>query len=427
LTPEVISALYLQVSCSPVFDDAGRLTGTVHVMRDITEMRRVAELLRKGQAEQLLVRDAAIDSIPIGVMILSATEPGAPIVYVNRAFEEITGYSKDDVLGRAPSFLRGPESAPAAIEQIEASLATGSSLLTELTNYKKDGTPFTGMIRVGSIRGVGGTITHYVMTVSDVTQMRNTEADYELQREELMHMARVGQLGELASSIAHEINQPLTAILSNAQAAQRFLAEEKPNLAEIIEILKDIAEDDKRAGEVIRRLRTLLKKRELQFERIDINELISETIELLRTDAVVRNKVIKLDLDSRVPTVRGDSVQLQQVLLNLITNGLDSMVESGPEARELRIRTAREGADWVVVSVKDSGLGIPENKMKLLFRPYFTTKSDGMGMGLPISRSIIEDHGGQILAENNPGRGATFYFTLPVYDEPPSGARPERG
>lgn len=275
------------------------------------------------------------------------------------------------------------------------------------------------------IIGTNGRLAGTVHVARDITAIKRAaeairKAEEERHREELLHLTRVGKLGELASSIAHEVNQPLAAILSNAQAAERFLTCDKPDLAEIRAILEDIVLDDRRAGEIIRKLRMLYKKKELEFERLDLNQLVRDTVELVNTDALMRSKVILLDLNARVAPVRGDPVQLQQVLLNLITNGLDAMVERGADARELRISTTPKSAGWVEVAVKDCGVGIPEGDMGRLFQHFFTTKPDGMGMGLPICHSIVEAHGGHLTVKNNRDRGVTVRFALPVYAEPAS-------
>lgn len=231
------------------------------------------------------------------------------------------------------------------------------------------------------------------------------------QREELLHVTRVGKLAEFVSSLAHEISQPLTAILSYAQAAQRMFAGREPGLQEI---LQNIINDNQRATEVIRRLRLLLKKNHPVFEPININALINDTITLIMTHVTVRHKVVKLELGSNLPSIQGDRIQLQQVLLNLISNSLEAMDECS-DSCEVRITTSRKDTDTIMVEVKDSGCGIPAENMKKLFSHFFTSKPDGLGMGLSISRSIIEQHGGRLEAKNNPDRGATFYFTIPVH------------
>ena len=242
------------------------------------------------------------------------------------------------------------------------------------------------------------------------TLMRNNELEILEQREELLHVTRVGKLAEFVSSLAHEISQPLTAILSYAQAAQRMLAEREP---EVGKILSYIVNDDQRATEVIKRLRSLLKKGVPEIKPLDINTIINDTVVLITTDAAVRNIFLKLELESDLPLIHGDRIQLQQVVLNLISNSFDALEGSQGE-REILISTKRLDTDTITVEVKDSGCGIPAQNMPKLFTHFFTSKPDGLGMGLSISRSIIEAHGGRLDAKNNPDRGATFYFTIPV-------------
>jgi two-component system, LuxR family, sensor kinase FixL len=216
----------------------------------------------------------------------------------------------------------------------------------------------------------------------------------------------------MAAALAHELNQPLTAILSNAHAGERYLAQAAPPLGEIREILQDVVGDARRAGEVIQRLRSLLRKDDTKFLALDINIVVREMAVLTHTEAVLRNLTVDLELASDLPPVRGDRVQLLQVLLNLVVNGMEAMGAQA-EGRRIEIRTAR-GAEAVRVAVRDEGPGIPPEMLKEIFETFYTTKLKGMGMGLAISRSIVEAHGGQLWAENNPDRGATFWFTLPI-------------
>jgi len=248
--------------------------------------------------------------------------------------------------------------------------------------------------------------------LDEQSQVRTKAMELEIQekREELLHVTRVGKLAEFVSSLAHEISQPLTAILSYSQAAQRMLTGREP---EIQKILSYIINDDQRAAEVIQRLRSLLKKSVPEMKLLDINALINETIVLIATDAAVRNDILKIELESNLPLVRGDRIQLQQVLLNLVSNSFDAL-ESSKTEREILIRTSLKDTDTIVVEVKDSGCGIPAQNIPKLFTRFFTSKPDGLGMGLSISRSIIEAHGGRLDVRNNPDRGATFYFTIPV-------------
>jgi len=239
-------------------------------------------------------------------------------------------------------------------------------------------------------------------------------------RQELTHISRVSALGELTASLAHELNQPLAAILNNAEVAQCLVEADVPNIAEVREILKDIVADDKRAADVIRRLRSLLKKDQPEQVPVDINDVVSELAEVIRHDVSVRNVPMSLELASGLPRVRGDRVQLQQVVLNMVLNGLEAMREPNGHDPALVIRTSRAGAASVAVAVEDSGTGIEMRDLDRMFQPLYTTKADGLGMGLAIARTIVDAHGGQLLASNNAGGGATFQFTLPVVAEPAS-------
>jgi signal transduction histidine kinase len=244
-------------------------------------------------------------------------------------------------------------------------------------------------------------------------RVERTRADAELRRkqDELAHVARVVTVGELTAALAHELNQPLAAIVSNAQATQRLLASDKPDLREVSEAVSDIAEDGKRAGEIIRRLRAFLRKNEAEQTRLNINEVVQEVVALLRGSAL-KELAIRCELAERLPPVSGDRVQLQQVILNLLVNASEATSGGDDDPREVVIRTSSNGSEMIEVSVQDFGGGLDETHKQDIFEPFFTTKPRGLGMGLPISRSIIEAHGGRLWATPNPQRGATFHFTL---------------
>jgi two-component system sensor kinase FixL len=244
---------------------------------------------------------------------------------------------------------------------------------------------------------------------------RQVELEAQRLRQEMAHIGRVSAMGELTASLAHELNQPLTAILNNAQVAQRFLAAEVVDVAEMREILNDIVADDKRAADVIRRLRLLLKKGDLEYVSLDLNEVVTEVARLVASDAAIRNVPMRVEEAAGLPRVRGDRVQLQQVVLNLVLNGLDAMREPGTSDRKsLVIRTFKDSAAVVGVAVQDTGPGIAEKSVDHIFDALYTTKADGIGMGLAIARTIVEAHGGRLTAQNNDDGGATFQFTLPV-------------
>ena len=240
------------------------------------------------------------------------------------------------------------------------------------------------------------------------------ELEIHKQRAELTHASRLAIGGELTASIAHEINQPLTAILANIGAADRFLQSKPPALDEIREILDDIRKDDVRATEIIQRIRALLRKRELLMSPLDLNEVVAEVVRMVSADARRRAVMLETDFSPAQIKVLGDQVHLQQVLLNLIFNGMDAMMHTPEAERHLLVRTSRNGDQNIMVSVTDAGHGILPETQTSIFESFFTTKEEGMGLGLGIARSIIKAHGGRIWAENNSSSGATFYFTLPA-------------
>jgi len=221
-------------------------------------------------------------------------------------------------------------------------------------------------------------------------------------------------MGELTASLAHELNQPLSAILSNAETAQDLLAADVIDLGMVREIVGDIIAEDKRAAAVIHRLRILLKKGEIEFVRLDVNEVVGEVAWLVKSDVLLRNVSMSLELSPELPSVLGDRVQLQQVVLNLVLNGLEAMRPPPAGPRTLVIRTFRDDAASVTVAVQDSGIGIDQTDPDRIFQPLYTTKPDGLGMGLAIARTIVDAHGGRLLAANNEGGGATVQFTLPA-------------
>jgi two-component system sensor kinase FixL len=209
------------------------------------------------------------------------------------------------------------------------------------------------------------------------------------------------------------LNQPLTAILSNAQAALRLLADESPNLEEVRDTLKDIVEDNRRASEVIQRLHLLLRKRETQHHPLDLNELVHETLKLAHTNLLSNGMTVRKELSHQLPAIHGDRVQLQQVLLNLVMNACSAMADCAPAGRSLTMRTARWHGGGAHVSVHDRGRGISPENLERIFEPFFTTRNEGLGLGLTICRAIVVAHGGKLWAENNRDGGASFHFTLP--------------
>jgi signal transduction histidine kinase len=246
-------------------------------------------------------------------------------------------------------------------------------------------------------------------------RLRQLEAD-------LAHINRVSMMGELTASIAHEVNQPLSGVVSNGSACLRWLAGDAPNLDEAREAARRIVRDGKRAGEVIARIRALTRRTEVPREKLNLNETVREVLVLIGDDAKRKNVTIRTQFADNVFPVSGDRVQLQQVLLNLAMNGIEAMSGVDERARELVITTRNIDPDQVQVTVEDSGIGLDPDTAGKIFDPFYTTKSGGMGMGLSISRSILQAHGGRLWATARNGAGTIFHFALPKYNEEPDAA-----
>jgi signal transduction histidine kinase/integral membrane sensor domain MASE1 len=368
-----------------------------------------------------LMKSAILSSLPTSVAVLDRR---GEIIVVNEnwtrfAREDATWDTGEGVGGNyldacRLAALKGVAHAAEALAGIESVLER--SRLSFAFDYAS-GTPpadrWFSMAVVPLDRPQGGAVVSH----TDVTERKRVEVEAQRSRQELAHFTRVSTMGELTASLAHELSQPLSGILTNAQAAQRFLAKSSPDLREVRAILSDIVDDDKRAGEVIQRLRDLLRKGELARDPLDLNALIRDVAKLLASDAVIRNVAFGLELHLDPIIVYGDRVQLQQVVLNLLLNAMDAMAD-GSGGRTILIRTEQAELDAVHVAVEDSGPGLAPEAEQQIFEPFYTTKPSGMGMGLSIARSIVQAHGGLIWATNNPVRGATFHLALPLSGAP---------
>jgi C4-dicarboxylate-specific signal transduction histidine kinase len=271
--------------------------------------------------------------------------------------------------------------------------------------------------RAQPVIGDEGKATAMTGAFADATLRKTAETEADMQRQEIAHLMRVSMLGELSGGLAHELTQPLTAILSNAQAGKILLAKGNKNLAEIGDIFDDIITEDDRAGEVIHRLRGLLKKGEVKYEAVDMNELITSTLRLLHSELIDRRISVDSDPADDLVQVRGDPVQLQQILLNLFMNAMDAMDGVAPARRTISVKTATTDEGGIVVRIADCGTGLPPSQEQSVFQPFFTTKKRGLGLGLSICASIVKLHGGTLSLQNNVSEGATAIFRLP----PPMG------
>ena len=385
------------------FDHNGKPVLMHGILFDITERQLAEERLR-------LVVDATATA-----MIMVNKE--GRITLINKQVETLFGYKRDELIDQ-PIEILVPERFRSGYEAFRHGYLCDPQPRPigagrELFGRRKDGTEVPIEIGLNPIHISNGLLV--LASIVDISERKLAELEAARQRHELAHLTRVASLGELSSSLAHELTHPLTAILSNAQAAQRFLADDDVDLNELREILGDIVAEDQRAGEVIHRLRLLLKKGEPQehCDDVDVNEVARDVLKLMRNDLINQNVTVDTDLAQNLPAIRGDRVQLQQVVLNLLLNACEAMTDSDSSKRQLLIASKLENGA-VRMSVTDRGGGIPEEKLEQVFERFFTTKKEGMGLGLSICRSIINEHEGKIWATKNADCGATFHFSLPI-------------
>ena len=370
--------------------------------------------LKKAEEKYRRIFDGALEGI-------FESSPGGKFLTANATLSKILGYDSPEELTSSIGDL-GREvwvNEHERQEYVQRLERQGVVLKHECQFRRRDGTSIWVSLSTRRATTPDGQ-TFYSGFVEDITGRTLIESETQRLREDLAHVTRVSTLGELTSSLAHEINQPLAAILSNAQAAQRFLSQDNPDMKEVTEILGDIIRDDNRAAEVIRKIRSLLKKEEARYELLSLNDVIEEILNVVRDDAALAAVSIEKEFDPSLPSVWGDRIQLQQVILNLVLNAAEAMKDSAHDSRRLTVTTMMKDGRFAEVSIRDSGPGIEENSAGRLFEPFYTTKSGGIGMGLAISQTIVRSHKGEIWAENSKDGGATFSFTVP-FD---SGVRP---
>jgi PAS domain S-box-containing protein len=383
----------------------------VGIAIDISARKKAEELLRESEERMTLAAEAA----NLGVWVRDLTRN---TIWASDQWRALFGFSPAERLDLEMLLQRIHPDDRDAIRLAMARANDGDGQYeVEFRVVLPDGR-MRWVVSRGQVEFNGGGKPVRVRGVSmDITTRKQAEADVSQQRAELAHLTRVTMLGELSGSMAHELNQPLTAILSNAQAAIRFLAHDNIDLNEVRDILKDIVEQDNRAGEVIRRLRLLLKKGEVRQQPLDLNDVVQEVLKLIRSDLVNHSVVAHTELATDLPPVKGDRVQLQQVLLNLVMNACDAMNGNSPADRQLVVRTELCADKNVRVSVADCGVGLAPDKLEQVFMPFYTTKPHGLGLGLSVCRTIITAHGGNLRAANGEARGAVFYFTIPSLEE----------
>ena len=381
--------------------------------RTPTLQKRIPRAAAKPLAPEVgeWLKAAALDVADDGIVISDASTPDAPIVYVSPSFERLVGYSADEILGTNCRMVQGPGTDPDTVRNIAIALQQGKVFQGEILNYRKDGTPFWNFLRIAPIRDAGGKVTHHVGTQSDVTELHLArEREHEIQHT-VAHASRVRTVAALGASLAHEVNQPLAAIVANAEAALRFL--DSGNAAEVRDALEAIAADARRAGEIILRANRLVRKQPAAAEPVDPVNTASEVLDFTRARLRHAGVKARLDAPGALPRVLGDPIQLYQALLNLVLNAIEAM-ESAPASaeRSLVVAVARE-KPGVRIRVSDTGPGADDEALARMFQTFHTTKARGTGLGLLVTRSLVEAHGGRLEVARNAGRGLTFTIHLP--------------
>ena len=377
------------------------------LITDIDDQKRAEEALRESEHESRLI----VDSIPGLIAVLDTSgeieRVSQPLLdYLGRSQEELRQWAVDDTIH--------PDDRPGYLQAFERAFATGDPVEYEAVRIRR----FDGVYRWLNMRGLPlrdrqGQIVRWYFLLTEIDDRKRAEDELRQAQGDLAHINRVTTMGELAASLAHEVSQPISGTMTNANVCLRSLGTDKPDLDMVRTAVSRIGRDAQRAAGIIARIRSQFEKGSVNQEALGISEMIRETVTLLRDEAMRHNISVRTELAADLPQIVGDRVQLQQVAMNLIVNSIEAMKDVDG-IRELVIQSQRAENEQILVSVSDTGPGFPPELAEQIFDPFFTTKPHGTGMGLRISRSIIETHGGRLWADSSPGRGATFHFNLPA-------------
>jgi PAS domain S-box-containing protein len=398
---------WFQVRASAVRDADGQITGWYVLLTDIDDRKRAEDELRRSEARYRVVVETASDAV------VSIDESGT-IILANPAMKRIFRHNPEELIGKPLTVLM-----PGAMRKLHETgfkryLETGARHLnwqgTEMPALRANGEEFPAEVSFGEMTVDQQRI--FTGFIRDITEKKRSEEELRNTQAELSRMMRVMTIGQLTASIAHEVSQPLSGIITNASTCLRMLKSDPPNIDGAQETAQRTIRDGNRASEVITRLRMLFSKKQIDVEPLDLNEAAREVISLLSGELQRNNVILKQEFCDHLPTVNGDRVQLQQVILNLLRNASDAMSSIEDRPRQMVLRTEREG-EHVRLSVQDSGVGFTREVADQMFESFYTTKSDGMGVGLSVSRSIIEANHGRLWATANDGPGATFAFSIP--------------
>jgi PAS domain S-box-containing protein len=391
-----------------VVNDSDELVEFVGTTMDITERKRAEEEVRKQAALLGLAHDAIV-----------VRDLENRVVFWNRGAENTYGWTAEEAIGTVTHELLRTKF-PIPLKAVDAAIAEQGKWEGELTHTTRQGTPIIVASRWSLQRDEYGAPSAVLEINRDITERKRAEEAMRQAQADLAHVARVTTLGELSASIAHEVNQPLAAIVTHGEAGLLWLDREVPDLAEVREALDAMISSGRRASEIIHRLRALAKRTETQKVAVDINEAITEVIALVQHEVLSHQVSLRLELAPTLPAVLADRTQFQQVIVNLVVNAMQAVAQEGNRDRKVSIRTSMPDPATISCTVEDNGSGIKLKHLPRLFDSFFTTKDSGMGMGLSICRSIIESHGGHVTADNETALGgARLCVTLPCSSQYP--------
>jgi PAS domain S-box-containing protein len=397
----------------PILNESGDLVEFVGTAIDVTAAKQAEETIRRSEA--YLAEAQRLTHTGSGAWRV----PGWDALYLSEEWYRIYGFDPKQGLSAWKDRLQRmhPEDQTRVQETKDRAISEKSDYEVDHRILLPDGTlKYTHTVG-RPVLNASGDVEQFVCTMMDITERKQAEEALRQAQADLARISRVTTMGELTASLAHEVNQPIAAAVTDANTCLRWLKRDDPDIEEASHAASRVIKDATRAAEIISRIRLLFKKAAPQRELVDVNEIIREMVVLLRGEITQHNISVGTDLAADVPQVLADRVQLQQVLMNLMINGIEATKDTD-WTRELAINSRRAETDQVLVCVCDNGVGLSPEKTKQMFNAFFTTKPQGTGMGLRISRSIIESHGGRLWAAGNSPRGASFYFTLPTNAEP---------
>jgi len=373
-----------------------------------------SELQRKFVGDYMSKLSSALEQAADAVII---TDHNRSIEYANPSFENMTGYSREEVLGKKAYFLRSGADKPELRDELWQSISSGGVYRGVLINRKKDGSVYHEQKTITPLKDDQGNITHYISTGHDISDLVKAEEQDRIHKAEFAHVARLGVLGEMTSGLAHELNQPLCAITTYAQTCLRILNSDAHKLEDVTYGLKQVVKQAELGGDIFRRLRDFARKEEKPQTPANIRDIVYEVRDFTHAECLQNQIELLVQVPNGLPMVKVDTIQVEQVLINLVRNSMDALLDVIETRRRITISAKRYKRKYICVSVSDTGTGCSTEVVERLYEPFFTTKKSGLGIGLGISQTIVVTHGGKLWLDSTSSKGATFSFTLEAIQE----------